>query len=180
MTTPLEKFAKSMHKNIPQMTNDEMDKCLADFRKKIKAQKAANTKVERDRETRRKILIGSMIQSWVSGGKKDWSQERLDAELREYLTRPDDRALFGLDAQTGVDQGETAVPDWDEQGRIYLVVPYNPTGPNPDKDEVKRLGATYDPARTAWYISKGADLEKFRKWFPSSRVNEAKDEDDLL
>ena len=140
-----------------------------------------NPRLTRKQDAAVKIARGVAVVEWLK------QRPDLEDEFQAVLSRTTKsnlvRELLGLSLlpkphHKKADQ--SAPPTWDEQGRIYLVVPYNPTGPNPDKDEVKRLGATYDPTRTAWYISKGADLEKFRKWFPSSKVNEAQDEDDLL
>ena len=62
------------------------------------------TKAERKRETRRKIIIGAIVraaqmsQTDISLG---WLEEQIQA-----LTRPDDRALFGLDAEPSADAAE--------------------------------------------------------------------------
>lgn len=154
---------------------------------KAKLERAQNRLTSADRKARngQLIVFGLCLEEAF---KKDGADERNHIEdlIKRHLSgRNLTRALEGVDrlkeemGTDGVDHGVAPLPKWDEQGRIYLVVPYNPSGPNPDKDEVKGLGATYDPARTAWYISKGADVEKFRKWFPSvSRANEA--QNDLL
>ena len=61
-------------------------------------------KTERKRETRRKIIIGAIVraaqtsQTEISLG---WLEEQIQA-----LTRPDDRALFGLDAGPSADAAE--------------------------------------------------------------------------
>ena len=58
-------------------------------------------KAERKRETRRKIIIGAIVraaQTSQTGISLDWLDEQIRA-----LTRPDDRALFGLDAGPSVD-----------------------------------------------------------------------------
>jgi hypothetical protein len=56
--------------------------------------KATESKANRARDTRRKILLGSVILSKVSRG--EWTQTQLLQLADEGLTRPDDRALFGL------------------------------------------------------------------------------------
>ena len=62
------------------------------------------TKAERKRETRRKIVIGAIVraaqtsQTDISLG---WLEEQIQA-----LTRPDDRALFGLDGEPSADAAE--------------------------------------------------------------------------
>jgi hypothetical protein len=50
---------------------------------------------ERKRDGRRKILIGAMNLWEISQGELD--PEHLKARLKRYLTRDDDRALFGFE-----------------------------------------------------------------------------------
>ena len=40
---------------------------------------------------------------------------------------------------------------------VYLKVPFD------DKDEVKSLGARWDPDKKSWYCNK-SDIDKFNKW----------------
>jgi transposase len=56
--------------------------------------KAIESKRERKADTRRKILVGSVVMAKVAQGVIEEAQLRgwLDGEL----SRPDDRALFGL------------------------------------------------------------------------------------
>jgi hypothetical protein len=56
-------------------------------------QAATESKARRAKDTRRKILLGSVVLARVSRGA--WSQAQL-IDLANELTRPDDRALFGL------------------------------------------------------------------------------------
>ena len=66
-------------------------------KQKIEAQKrAAERKVERSQDTRRKILVGAAILAKVE--REDWPKEKLLAMLDSTLTRNDDRALFDLPA----------------------------------------------------------------------------------
>lgn len=51
---------------------------------------------ERRDDTRRKILVGALVLTQVERG--DYPRERLRKALDSFLTRPGDRALFGLDA----------------------------------------------------------------------------------
>ncbi len=46
--------------------------------------------------------------------------------------------------------------------RTDLRVPYA------EKDEAKRLGARWDPARKVWYIENVADTAPFSRWMPST------------
>jgi hypothetical protein len=43
---------------------------------------------------------------------------------------------------------------------VFLDVPYS------EKDEVKRLGARWNPAERKWYVPEGRSLEPFTKWLP--------------
>ena len=64
-------------------------------KQKIEAQKrAAERKVERSQDTRRKILVGAAILGKVE--REEWPKDKLLAMLDATLTRTDDRALFDL------------------------------------------------------------------------------------
>ena len=66
-------------------------------KQQIEARKrAALTKVSRQQDTRRKILVGAAILAKVERG--DWPKEKLLAMMDATLTRADDRALFDLPA----------------------------------------------------------------------------------
>ena len=66
-------------------------------KQKIEAQKrAAERKVERNQDTRRKILVGAAILAKIN--RNEWPMEKLQAMLDLTLTRDDDRALFDLPA----------------------------------------------------------------------------------
>lgn len=43
----------------------------------------------------------------------------------------------------------------------YLVTPFN------EKDQVKALGARWDPGRRQWYVPEGRDLAPFAAWLPA-------------
>jgi hypothetical protein len=67
----------------------------------IEARKrAAESKLKRSQDTRRKILVGAAILGKVERG--EWPQEKLLALLDATLTRADDRALFDLPAEQHV------------------------------------------------------------------------------
>lgn len=51
-------------------------------------------KGQRTADTRRKILVGSMVLAMVERG--EWNGDQLLVQLGRYLTRADDRALFDL------------------------------------------------------------------------------------
>lgn len=64
-------------------------------KQKLEARKrAAEKKVERSQDTRRKILVGAAILGKVE--RDEWPKDKLLAMLDSTLTRDDDRALFDL------------------------------------------------------------------------------------
>ena len=70
--------------------------------KQLKAQKqqiearkrSAAAKITRQQDTRRKVLAGAMILEMME--RDENTRQRFMQRLDSYLTRPDDRALFGL------------------------------------------------------------------------------------
>lgn len=65
------------------------------LKQKQEAQKRALlSKQERQKDTRRKILVGAAIMAKVNGG--EWPKDKLLAMMDATLTRNDDRALFDL------------------------------------------------------------------------------------
>lgn len=84
-----------------------IDKRIAELEEKLKqekakkqrmlnAQRAADQKKERARDTRRKILVGAAVLGQVERGI--WPEERLMVLMDSILTRKDDRELFDLAA----------------------------------------------------------------------------------
>ena len=72
----------------------------------IEARKrAAESKLKRSQDTRRKILVGAAILAKVE--RDEWPEAKLLALLDATLTRSDDRALFGLPLRTEPDQSPT-------------------------------------------------------------------------
>ena len=57
-------------------------------------------------ETRKKILLGAMLQEWVRTGEVQ--QAALDQGLDRYLVRKRDRELFGL-ADSGEDRSNILI-----------------------------------------------------------------------
>ena len=127
----------------------DADKRLADQLRQLQTHEA---KTERKRETRRKIIIGAIVrvaqisQTDISLG---WLEERIQA-----LTRPDDRALFGLDAEPSADAADSdktepagaATPITSRQKNLLAkLVEDHPQlarelGVNPDEPELEALG----------------------------------------
>lgn len=49
---------------------------------------------------------------------------------------------------------------------IYLEVPYS------EKEQVKGLGAWWDPVAKKWFIPKGREVQPFQQWLPDKNENE--------
>jgi len=65
------------------------------LKQKQAAQKRAQeSKLERQKDTRRKILAGAAILAKVA--REEWPRDKLLAMMDATLTRADDRALFDL------------------------------------------------------------------------------------
>lgn len=71
--------------------------------------RAADQKLERRQDTRRKVLVGAVILARVERG--EWPRDKLLALLDSHLTRTDDRALFSLPSPAG----EQIAPDKAQQ-----------------------------------------------------------------
>ena len=98
---------KERRQELAAKTRDA-DRLLADRLRRLQTDE---TKAERKRETRRKIIIGALVRA-AQTSQTDISLRWLDEQIRA-LKRPDDRALFGLDAEpsvdpAGADKAETA------------------------------------------------------------------------
>lgn len=76
----------------------ELDRLLEkekQLKAKIQAAKSRESEKQRKLETRRKILIGSMV---IEGMKNSEDyKEKIRQNLDKYLTKERDRALFDLD-----------------------------------------------------------------------------------
>ena len=128
----------------------DADKRLADRLRQLQTHEA---KTERKRETRRKIIIGAIVRAAqishtdISLG---WLEEQIQA-----LTRPDDRALFGLDAEPSADAADAIDADKTEpaatpittrqKNLLAKLVEEHPQlarefGVNPDEHELEELG----------------------------------------
>ena len=88
---------KKRRQELAAKTRDA-DKRLAD---RLRQLQTDETKTERRRETRRKIIVGAIVRA-AQTSRTDISLRWLDEQIRG-LKRPDDRALFGLDAEPFAD-----------------------------------------------------------------------------
>ena len=78
----------------------------AQLKAQIQQAKAAEKTLERKRDTRRKILVGSAVLARVESGR--WPKEDLLSMMDGFLTRENERDLFELD-ESGADRAETAI-----------------------------------------------------------------------
>jgi hypothetical protein len=79
-------------KQIQIKKNSQKRKLMAEkIINQIEAQQSTN---KRAIETRKKILLGAMLQEWVRTGEIE--QSTLDQRLDRYLVKERDRELFGL------------------------------------------------------------------------------------
>lgn len=85
-----------MNKRLEELTK-RRDQITA----QIQALKAREQAAERQRDTRRKILIGAAVLERVKNGK--WPEERLLAMMDEFLTKDLDRQLFELPSKPAAD-----------------------------------------------------------------------------
>ena len=74
---------------------EKMKKQLAEIKARIKAAETREAKKRRAEDTRRKVIVGALMLEEARKNPKIGVQ--LTAMLRDKLTRPHDRALFGLD-----------------------------------------------------------------------------------
>ena len=60
----------------------------------LQSHRAELAKIERKKDTRRKILAGSLLLTLVESG--EWPRDRFQDRMDGFLKRNDDRALFDL------------------------------------------------------------------------------------
>ena len=129
----------------------DADKRVAD---RLRQLQTHETRAERKRETRRKIIIGAIVRA-AQKATADISLDWLDEQIRA-LKRPDDRALFGLDGEPSADASEAdrtepaaarlAPPATSRQKKLLTkLVDEHPElarefGVDPDEPELEKLG----------------------------------------
>lgn len=74
---------------------EQLEKQQANIKKQIHAEKAKQRQQQRKDDTRRKVLLGAYVQ--VKMEESANYKAELLAGLESYLTRPNDRALFGFE-----------------------------------------------------------------------------------
>lgn len=88
----------SKHDERIQKLQQQLEQAKALKRKAEARARAAESKKARAQDTRRKVLLGAMMQDWMN--REPQAKQALMARLDQYLTRTDDRALFGLPPAT--------------------------------------------------------------------------------
>ena len=74
---------------------EEKLKQLKSIKQRIEAsRRSAAAKITRQQDTRRKVLAGAMVLEMME--RDEGNRQRFMQRLDSYLTRSDDRALFGL------------------------------------------------------------------------------------
>ena len=104
----------------------DREKKVAEYRNKLQSKidsiAARGSTEDRKNDTRRKILLGAMLQNRLE--KRKLSQQKMTDWMSEFLTRDDDRALFQLAkidsiANSEIDNTEIVIidsPDLHESG----------------------------------------------------------------
>lgn len=85
--------AKERRKSKVEQLRDKRDK----LNSQIRQLEAHEVNKRRREENRRKVLIGSAILARVKNKKEGWDDDRLLAMMDNFLIRPKERELFGLD-----------------------------------------------------------------------------------
>ena len=111
---------------------------------------------QRKEDTRRKIFVGSMILDFLDKGTWPADLDQFHTALNAYLERDRDRVLFDRPSRVA----DTAASDH-APVRIDLNVRIE------GKDEVKQLGARWDPRRRKWWImSDHPRIDQLQPWMP--------------
>ncbi len=156
---------KKRRQELAAKTRDA-DKRLADQLRQLQTHE---TKAERKRETRRKIIIGAIVRA-AQSSQTDISLRWLEEQI-QALTRPDDRALFGLDGEPSADpaeagKAEPAPPITSRQKKLLAKLfeehreLAREFGVDPDEPELEKL----DKARATSLI--GAMLDRVNAQAP--------------
>ena len=83
----------------------QLDEQVARIKAEKRRLKALASQDERKRDTRRLILMGSLLRARIKNGA--WSEERLKEAMDEFLERDRDRELFALPPRQGSEKGAT-------------------------------------------------------------------------
>ena len=89
MSNPIDKAQQRIDELQEKLKQAKALKTKIEARKK-----AADSKKKRAEDTRRKILVGALALEMMD--QDQYAKTRIMARLDKFLTRADDRALFGL------------------------------------------------------------------------------------
>ncbi|MBW4473953.1 MAG: hypothetical protein KME45_26805 [Stenomitos rutilans HA7619-LM2] len=78
------------------------------LKEQIRQEKSKESQQQRKLDTRKKILAGAMVLEWINQGK--FSEETLLAGLDGFLSRDQDRAVFGLPLKAATGDTELSPP----------------------------------------------------------------------
>jgi len=141
-----------------EAAKEKLKQAKALKQKKEAKDRAASAKAERSADTRRKILVGAAILAKVERG--EWPKEKMLSMLDTELTRPDDRALFGLSAtpqeRHQMEPGRPQISPEEQQNRQKAI--------DFARASMKLSGFTPSPeveARSARYASGEINLSEF-------------------
>ena len=160
-----------------ELRKAEALKTLQAKRAKLKAKLAQldrPSKSQRRLDARRKILLGAFILEQLEhAGSSPQALTFEGKRFFDWLVRPNDRAVF----ETASD---TEVPTATANGNSAAAAPAPPIAasanpriattdtalkvPFADKDQVKALGAHWQPDQKRWVVPKGRDLTLFQSW----------------
>jgi len=89
-----------MDKEINKEKIKAIDAKIAKLKAQAQRINAVASKEDRAKDTRRKILVGAWLLNKV--GKGEYEKEKLIANMDQFLDKPRDRILFGLDIKEEV------------------------------------------------------------------------------
>jgi hypothetical protein len=76
---------------------EEIQKKIAQLQEQLKQKQQKKRGTERKQDTKRKILLGALLQSWMEQGVV--SEQKIQEGLDSFLSRDSDRVLFDLPAR---------------------------------------------------------------------------------
>ena len=94
----------------------------AQIKAQIQQAKAAERTLEKKSDTRRKILVGAAVFARVENG--EWPESDLKMMMDGFLTRPNERELFGLSEQADSSAAGTGAEDEDPKANASDKKPF--------------------------------------------------------
>jgi hypothetical protein len=153
-----------------ELRKAEALKVLQAKRAKLKAKLAQldrPSKSQRRLDARRKILIGAFVlEQLEQTGRSPQALTFEGKRFFDWLVRPNDRAAFETPAATATSNAEATqpTPHTPPSGPRIATTDTALQVPFADKDQVKALGAHWQPDQKRWVVPKGRDLTLFQSW----------------